>query len=112
MNPYEQCPNDTDTVESLALEIEGLKGELSRVREFLNELLDACSCEHCGRILMRKHMIAPYGPHPGERRQAAASIVPLVLRLLRVCGMRQLGRKSTRGPRTHRRMPRARRCWS
>ena len=26
MNPYEQCPNDTDTVESLALEIEELKG--------------------------------------------------------------------------------------
>ena len=29
MNPYEQCSNDTDTVESLALEIEELKGELS-----------------------------------------------------------------------------------
>jgi hypothetical protein len=35
MNPYEQCPSDTDTVESLALENEELKGELSRVREFL-----------------------------------------------------------------------------
>jgi hypothetical protein len=34
MNPYEQCPNDRDTVESLALEIEELKGELSGVREF------------------------------------------------------------------------------
>ena len=34
MNPCEQCPNDTDTVESLALEIEELKGELSQVREF------------------------------------------------------------------------------
>jgi hypothetical protein len=32
MNPYEQCPNDTDTVESLALEIEELKGDLSRAR--------------------------------------------------------------------------------
>ena len=54
MNPYEQCANDTDTVESLALEIEDLTGELSRVREFLNEQFDACSCEHCGRILVRK----------------------------------------------------------
>ena len=32
MNPYEHCANNTDTVESLALEIEELKGELSRVR--------------------------------------------------------------------------------
>ena len=39
MNPYEQCPNDTDTVETLDLEIEELTGELSRVREFLNQQL-------------------------------------------------------------------------
>jgi len=39
-------------VESLALEIEELKGEQSRVREFLNEQFDARSCEHCGRILV------------------------------------------------------------
>jgi hypothetical protein len=32
MDPHEQCPDDTDTVESLAVEIEELKGELSRVR--------------------------------------------------------------------------------
>src|SRR5215471_4043465 len=50
-----------DTVESLALEIEELKGELSQVREFLNEQFDAGSCEHCGQILIRKHMLAPYG---------------------------------------------------
>jgi hypothetical protein len=37
MSSYEQYTNDTDTVESLALEIEELRGELSRVREFLNE---------------------------------------------------------------------------
>jgi hypothetical protein len=66
MNPYEQCPSDTDTVESLALEIEELKGELSQVREFLNEQLDACSCEHCGQILVRKHMLAPYGLDRGS----------------------------------------------
>jgi hypothetical protein len=41
MNPYEECPRDADTVESLALEIEELKGELLRVREFLNEQFDA-----------------------------------------------------------------------
>jgi hypothetical protein len=23
--------------------------------------VDACSCEHCGRIRVRKHMLAPYG---------------------------------------------------
>ena len=34
MNPYEQCPNDTNTVESLALEIEELKDEISQVRSF------------------------------------------------------------------------------
>jgi hypothetical protein len=44
MNLYEECPNDTGSVESLALEIEELKGELSRVREFLNEQFDAGSC--------------------------------------------------------------------
>ena len=48
-----------DTIESLALEIEELKGELSRVREFLNQQFDACSCEHCGQILVRKQMLAP-----------------------------------------------------
>jgi hypothetical protein len=37
-----------------------LKGVLSRVREFLNEQLDACSCEHCGHILVRKHILALY----------------------------------------------------
>ena len=61
MNAYEQCRNDKDTVESLALEIEELKGELSRVRKFLNQQFDAGSCEHCGQILVRKHMLAPYG---------------------------------------------------
>ena len=66
MNPYEQCPSDTDAVESLALEIEELKGELSQVREFLSEQLDACSCEHCGQILVRKHMLAPYGLDRGS----------------------------------------------
>ena len=66
MNPYEQCTNDTDTIDSLALEIEELKGELSRIREFLNEQFDACSCEHCGQILVRKHMLAPYGLDRGS----------------------------------------------
>ena len=62
MNPYEQCTNDTDTIDSLALEIEELKGELSRIREFLNEQFDACSCEHCGQILVRKHMLRALRP--------------------------------------------------
>jgi hypothetical protein len=53
-------PQRYDTVESLAMEIEELRGEQSRVREFLNEQFDACSCEHCGRIQVRKHMRAPY----------------------------------------------------
>ena len=61
MNPHEDCPNDTDSVQSLALEIEELKRELWRVREFLNQQFDSCSCEHCGQILVRKHMLAPYG---------------------------------------------------
>ena len=108
MNPYKQCPSDTDTVESLALEIEELKGELSRVREFLTERLDACSCEHCGRILVRKHMLAPYGldwesdgkPLPQSSHWFCGYCV--------YCGLRQLGRKSTQGPRTHRRMALAR----
>jgi hypothetical protein len=55
-----------DTVESLALEIEELKGELSRVREFLNEQSDAYPCEHCGQIMFRKHMLAPYGVDKGS----------------------------------------------
>ena len=70
MNPYEQCPNDTDTVQSLALEIEELKGELSRVREFLNEQFDVCSCKHCGQILVRKHMLAPCGLDRGSDGKA------------------------------------------
>jgi hypothetical protein len=49
-----------DTVESLALEIEELNGKLSGVPEFLNERFDACSCEHCGQILVRKQMLAPW----------------------------------------------------
>ena len=53
MNSYEPCPNDTDTIESFALEIEELKGEISQVREFLNQQFDAGSCEHCGQILVR-----------------------------------------------------------
>jgi hypothetical protein len=35
MKTYEQCPSDTDTVESLALEIEEPNAELSRVHESL-----------------------------------------------------------------------------
>ena len=66
MNRYKQCPSDTDTAKSLALEIEELKGELSRVRESLNEQFDACSCEHCGQILVRKRMLAPYGLDRGS----------------------------------------------
>jgi hypothetical protein len=53
-------------VESLALEIEELKGDLSRVREFLNRQFDACSCEHCGQLLVRKHMLAPHGVDRGR----------------------------------------------
>jgi len=52
-------------VESLALEIEELKGELSRVRKFLSDQFEA-SCEHCGQILVRKHMLAPYGVDRGS----------------------------------------------
>jgi hypothetical protein len=66
MNPHEDCPNDTDSVQSLALEIEELKRELWRVREFLNQQFDSCSCEHCGQILVRKHMLAPYGLDRGS----------------------------------------------
>jgi hypothetical protein len=51
-------------------------GELSQVREFLNEQFDACSSKHCGQILVRKHMFAPYGLARGSDAQAAASIIP------------------------------------
>jgi hypothetical protein len=70
MNPYEPCPGDTYTVESLALELEELKGELSRNPRVLNEQFDACSCEHCGQILVRKHMLAPCGLDRGSDGKA------------------------------------------
>jgi hypothetical protein len=83
-NPYDACPDDTDTVESLANELEETKSKLEMVLQYISQTHDAVGCENCGLIHPRSKMLTLYGPFIGtdnkEHKDASRYICGFCLR--------------------------------